>query len=950
MKCNLLLLPIMAGLTFCAPNASAKSGNPDAVSGAIKTVNFIENKGQITDQNHVYRSDIDFKLSSQKGISIFIGNSTIQYQWAAPLTKPSVNSTSTAIKMYRMDVNLIGANPHATIIADQEQSFYEKYYTSNTGNNGATAHSFRKITYKNIYPHIDWTLYIQGNQTFKYDFIVHPGGKVSDIQLQYGGATALALQQDGSLRATTPMGSIDEQAPLCYTQEGKTVGSRYLLKSNRLRFDVDDYSGTLTIDPSVQWGTYFGGLGNDQGSAIATDTSGHIYMAGGTLSIGNIATNGSYQFTYGGTGTGSYIMGDAFLAKFSEAGNCLWATYYGGSLEDRGISVAIDKTSGSVYLAGSTKSTTTIASTGAHQTSLGGNFDAFLVKFDSTGQRIWGTYYGGSSIEGNSYSTIGATCDGNGNVFLCGETNSNNNISTTGCYKPTKSSGNDAFVVKFNSSGVRQWGTYVGGNDVDKAVRIVSDSTGNIYFGGTTQSSSGLSTTGSYQSSYGGGNDGFIASLTGAGAMQWVSYFGGSNFDEITAIVINPNGKLLVGGNTFSTSGIATTGSFQDTLNGDETLHGDGFLASFELNGTPNWVTYYGGEKDDNISSLYASNDGNIYVGGASNSATGIASTDGINPIINSSSIDAFLAKFNTGGQRQWASYFGGTDNDQGLAVSGIGRKVLYAGYTNSSSSIATANGYQPSFGGGDNDAFLLNINFCDVPAIPISIIGDTDVCAAQMYSYHTDSIAGTTSYNWIAPADWSGNSTTSQIQLTFGSQSGTLYVSALNSCGSSDTVALPVNVHALPQPVVNANGNLLGVTASFATYQWNYQGLPIAGAASSTYTATNSGYYSVTVTNSFGCAGTSDSVSATVTALHDVNASNGTIFWYPNPASDILNVLYDKEFRLVVYNTEGRLVMQGEGTTKWDVSELVDGIYLIRLTDRKGSLLKEGKFIKVSR
>lgn len=69
---------------------------------------------------------------------------------------------------------------------------------------------------------------------------------------------------------------------------------------------------------------------------------------------------------------------------------------------------------GNVYLAGETTSTTGIATFGAHQTTYGGSRDAFLVKFNSSGVRQWGTYYGG---EANDFGHSTVT-DTKGNVYL----------------------------------------------------------------------------------------------------------------------------------------------------------------------------------------------------------------------------------------------------------------------------------------------------------------------------------------------------------------------------------------------------------------------------------------------------------------------------------------------------------------------------------------------------
>src|SRR5690606_6791019 len=141
---------------------------------------------------------------------------------------------------------------------------------------------------------------------------------------------------------------------------------------------------------------------------------------------------GVFQQVYGGATAGSFIMGDAYLSKFDAQGTCLWSTYYGGTLEDRGLDLCLAPDSSAVYLAGSTRSTSGIATPGAHQQTLGGNFDAFLAKFDSSGQREWATYYGGASADGNTYLSTGVVCDLAGNVFLAGATSSTAAISTPG--------------------------------------------------------------------------------------------------------------------------------------------------------------------------------------------------------------------------------------------------------------------------------------------------------------------------------------------------------------------------------------------------------------------------------------------------------------------------------------------------------------------------------------
>jgi hypothetical protein len=144
---------------------------------------------------------------------------------------------------------------------------------------------------------------------------------------------------------------------------------------------------------------------------------------------------------------------------------------------------------------------------GAHQSAYGGGYsDGFLVKFDSNGLRQWGTYYGGPNED------IGYSCatDASGNVYMSGGTQSTSGIATSGAHQTTI---NDAFLVCFNSSGVRQSGTYYGGI---KNV-CTTDASGNVYMTGYTQSNSGIATTGAHQAVNGnsGYSDAFLVKFNG---------------------------------------------------------------------------------------------------------------------------------------------------------------------------------------------------------------------------------------------------------------------------------------------------------------------------------------------------------------------------------------------------------------------------------------------------
>jgi uncharacterized repeat protein (TIGR01451 family) len=389
----------------------------------------------------------------------------------------------------------------------------------------------------------------------------------------------------------------------------------------------------------------------------------------------------------------------------------VWGTYYGGSGSDDFQGLSLDS-NGFIYLSGYTTSLTQIATTGAHQTIHvpGASLtDALLVKFNNSGTRIWGTYYGGNSDE--SCSNVAAST--NGDVYILGRvhntTTSSSAIATTGAHQTTFGGISDVFLAKFNSDGIRLWGTYYGGTGGEGEQGLHLDAAGNVYIGGTTASTSAISTAGAYQSVHsGGGFDVFVVKFNSSGVRLWGTYYGGNGDDYSKSITTDPTGNIYILGDTESTDAIASAGAFQTTYGGG--TQEDLFLLKLNSLGNRIWGTYYGGSGYDKPANLVLDQSGNIYISGTTNSATSIA-TVGIHQSVIGGSTDAFLAKFNSFGIRQWGTYTGGPQGDVGndLAIDTDGNTYL-SGITSSSSAITTSDTHQPEFGGGQ-DVFLAKFN-----------------------------------------------------------------------------------------------------------------------------------------------------------------------------------------------------------------------------------------------
>lgn len=673
---------------------------------------FEENAGQMLNEDGEVDHAIRFRYSGAGNTTIFLLKKGLAYQFKQPVypegylelrSKKHLDEAEqfeydalkkeVYVQTYQMSIMLEGASENATITKEKPLSATAKYYQHN---NEQQAGYYEKVTYQDVYPGIDWVIYTT-EHGIKYDFELAPGADPSLIKLRILDAESIRIDKTGSLILTNRLGSITENTPVSF-QDGIAISTQFILDSNLLQFNPGNYdrSKPLTIDPTIIWSTYFGGTENDWAHGTVVDGSGNVYIAGTTSSSSGIASGGfDNSLSAGST--------DAYLAKFNSNGVLQWATYYGSVGDEEGYSCAIDG-SNNVYLAGTTTTTSGIGS-GGHQTTHGGQKDAFLVKFNSSGTRQWATYYGGNEHdEGNSCST-----DGSGNVYLGGSTSSTSGIATAGSHGPTGGT-NVAFLVKFNSSGTRQWGTYYGyffASTANTRINaLCTDALGNVFAAGTTSQAEAVAiANGGHDNSFSGaGTDAFMVKFNSSGVRQWGTYYGyndGTTNGNACATDASNNVYLL--GGTRATRFMATTGSHQPA-HASSGSNNDAILAKFDASGNRLWATYYGGTAFDVGYALAIDNSDNVYMAGVTGSGSGIADGGHQNTIGGDS--DAFLAKINSSGVRQWATYFGGTASEWGFGcATGSANNVYLAGYSESTSGIADG-GHQNTKSVGE-DGFL---------------------------------------------------------------------------------------------------------------------------------------------------------------------------------------------------------------------------------------------------
>jgi uncharacterized protein (TIGR02145 family) len=855
-------LSIILFLSFTA-SCFPHPANKPAFKNSSST-SFIENKGQIIDQHNNPNPSVLYLLNSP-GLNVQLRKGGFSYD-VYSVQKSNIKSQKSNDKLinqktlfddsststfyyHRIDIDLINSNPNPTIIPEDPAPDYFNYFTASVPAEGIkNVRQYSKITYKEIYPGIDLEFFSNEVHGYKYNFVAHPGGNVSDIEMKISGADEIISAGD-TLKLKTKIFDVNELIPESYFERGDSKSEIKIqfrmINTGVYGFTVDQeipVNATLVIDPTSirTWGTYYGGLYQETGGFCSVDHVGNVFLSGQTGSYNNIATTGSYQNTLAG-------MYDCYLVKFNAAGQRLWGTYFGGVLIEMSWSCITDN-SDNIYVSGTTNSISGIASPGAHQTIYGGGSnDIFIEKFNQEGFRLWGTYYGGA---GNDiYGTV--TTDKYMNLFLTGETSSDTGISTPGSYMPNPGTTNDnAFLVKFDSNGVRQWGTYYGGDGATGGYGCATDKSGNIYFAGQTYSDIDIASPGAYQTVFGGMQDGFLSKFTTGGQRLWATYYGGTVWDYAWDCTTDSSENVCLIGVTESPNGIASPGCHQPVYGGGY----DYFLAKFDSSGQRQWGTYYGGMGNDfNDPGLMIGFDGDIFIAGTTQSNNNISTLNSYQPVYSGSG-DAFLAKFNAAGQRQWGTYYGGSASEGANSISYISDDTIYmAGATASLTNIASPGAFQDVLG-GYSDGMLIKFLDCWPIDTAGPIIGPADICIpSNSVNYSIPTLQHAVTYSWTLPPGFTitaGAGTQSIfVDISPAASPGMIWVKGLNKCNDpGDSAYLYVNVHPRPVPVISGPnnicagpGNVYSTAAGKTNYQWSTSpgGVITAGGTPTDYTVT---------------------------------------------------------------------------------------------------------------
>lgn len=338
--------------------------------------------------------------------------------------------------------------------------------------------------------------------------------------------------------------ALDGQGDIYIT--GDTASTNFYTTTNPTGHDYgggqDAFISELNPSGSALiYSAYIGGSGDDEGKAVAVDSSGEATLTGYTYS-GNFPTHNPIRGSYGGAE-------DGFVLKLNAAGNSfVYSTYLGGSDGDVARAVKLNSV-GDAYVTGYTTSTNYITTTGALQPTNDGGIDAFLTRVSGTGALIYSTYLGGFDND----EAEGVALDGNNNIYLTGATASLNFTTTVNAIQGANQGSSDAFVTKINAAGTSVlYSTYLGGVAFDQGIGVSVDITDNIYVAGWSHSPN-FYLHNPLQGGFGGGySDNFITKIGTNGAAIYSTYLGGNDTDQAAGLTLDNHDEPIIVGSTAS--------------------------------------------------------------------------------------------------------------------------------------------------------------------------------------------------------------------------------------------------------------------------------------------------------------------------------------------------------------------------------------------------------------
>lgn len=431
-----------------------------------------------------------------------------------------------------------------------------------------------------------------------------------------------------------------------FFQGTATFGSTTLVATQ----DTTGFHATYDADGNFQWAVTAGGFNSNDGTdfrnSLACDASGNTIMAGNFDDTG----------TFGATTITATAFDKMYLARFDASGNCTWAHAMGATYGNEPAEVALAP-SGNIYLyAGFWGADATFGGT-VLENADESHEDICLAYFNADGDPQWARNVGSSFFNDFPASL---DVDDAGNAWVAGTI---------------------AYTADFGAITLNEAGTFVAHYDATGTALLAQRPTTAALARHALGSNGGHFVCGNFYSALfdmsGGasvspallqGEEGFLAHYDSGLGYEWMRRMGlhGSAFDAATSVLTDADG------NVYTTGGFTTTAILCDDTLRAPLAATHLWLNKRDADGNCIWTMHIpcseptAANQTNTAASLVMDADGYLYFTGG---FFGTADFGAVQ-LASAGSKDIFLAKYDSDGNCVWAIREGGSDRDEGGAVS----------------------------------------------------------------------------------------------------------------------------------------------------------------------------------------------------------------------------------------------------------------------------------------
>ncbi|MCP4728128.1 MAG: hypothetical protein GY863_24020, partial [bacterium] len=447
------------------------------------------------------------------------------------------------------------------------------------------------------------------------------GGSDADDQYE----PTMVLDDDGNVYISgfTSSSDFPHTTGVYKTRFNRGSMDRFISKFNN---DLSELLASTFIGGRGFGGGLVGGNGADLGHGLTLDKEGNVYIAGYTESPDYPVTAGAYDAIYNGGR-------DVFVSKLdNDLSTLLSSTFIGGSGDEGFQWPRIDMTidhEGNVYVAGITHSIDFPVKDNSYDKTFNGGLyggDPFVVKLNSDLTSLMASSYLGG--DGNEWR-ISVETDVNGNVFLCGESESSNFPTTSNAYDRSANPDEngiikDIFLCRMSADlSTLYASTIFGDTKLEEALDMTVSDAGDIYIAGYTHSHNFPTTQGAYNREFSGGDrDAFVAKFDNdLEILKASTLFGGSLRDMIRGLELDDDGNICVTGVTLSLDFPVTEGTYNNDLKEGARSRRDAFITKISNDLSSLLVSgCFGGKFVDDGYSIKIDKNGFVFIAGMTTS------------------------------------------------------------------------------------------------------------------------------------------------------------------------------------------------------------------------------------------------------------------------------------------------------------------------------------------